>query len=93
LFVQEEGLESGRNKRVAVIRKAAWNKERVRKDVTPLYGAVWAGLGHEVVYNGTLELSFHFTSHIARPINSNSITHSLIYPQVKRCQHLQNGAL
>ncbi|RXW12509.1 hypothetical protein EST38_g13347 [Candolleomyces aberdarensis] len=42
--------ESGR-KRIAVIRKVAWNKERVREDVTPLYGAVWAGLGHEVVYN------------------------------------------
>ncbi|KAF8882981.1 chaperonin 10-like protein [Infundibulicybe gibba] len=38
--------------RVAVIRKSAWNKEGVRADVVPLYGAVWQGLGHEISYNG-----------------------------------------
>jgi hypothetical protein len=38
--------------KIAVIRKAAWNREGVRSDVTPLYGAVWVGLGHEIMYNG-----------------------------------------
>ncbi|KAG7440950.1 GroES-like protein [Guyanagaster necrorhizus] len=37
---------------IAVIRKAAWNKDGIRADVTPLYGAAWSGLGHEILYNG-----------------------------------------
>lgn len=37
--------------KIAVIRKSAWFKEGVRKDVIPLYGAVWSGLGHEIIYN------------------------------------------
>ncbi|KAF6764796.1 chaperonin 10-like protein [Ephemerocybe angulata] len=37
---------------IAVIRAVAWNKERVRSDVTPLYGAVWSGLGYDIIYNG-----------------------------------------
>lgn len=40
-------------KRIAVIRSVAWDKDSVRNDVTPLYGAVWEGLGHDIVYNGT----------------------------------------
>jgi len=40
--------------KIAVIRKAAWNREGVRSDVTPLYGAVWVGLGHEIMYNGEI---------------------------------------
>ncbi|KAK0447372.1 zinc-binding oxidoreductase [Desarmillaria tabescens] len=36
---------------IAVIRKAAWNKDGVRPDVTPLYSAAWSGLGHEILYN------------------------------------------
>lgn len=38
--------------KIAVIRKAAWNPQGIREDVTPLYGAAWAGLGHEIHYNG-----------------------------------------
>lgn len=37
--------------KIAVIRNATWLKEGVRKDVVPLYGAVWSGLGHELIYN------------------------------------------
>lgn len=37
--------------KIAVIRKSAWFKEGVRKDVIPLYGAVCSGLGHEIIYN------------------------------------------
>ncbi|KAG7439034.1 GroES-like protein, partial [Guyanagaster necrorhizus] len=37
---------------IAVVRKAAWNKDGIRADVTPLYGAAWSGLGHEILYNG-----------------------------------------
>ncbi|KAK0200323.1 zinc-binding oxidoreductase [Desarmillaria ectypa] len=36
---------------IAVIRKAAWNKDGIRAGVTPLYSAAWSGLGHEVLYN------------------------------------------
>ncbi|KAK7033993.1 hypothetical protein VNI00_012423 [Paramarasmius palmivorus] len=39
--------------KIAVIRLQAWNKEGVRADVTPLYGAVWQGLGKEILYNGS----------------------------------------
>lgn len=39
---------------IAVIRKAAWHSEGVRENVTPVYSAVWSGLGHEIVYNGEL---------------------------------------
>lgn len=35
----------------AVIRKAAWHSEGVRENVTPIYSAVWSGLGYEIVYN------------------------------------------
>jgi len=37
---------------IALILRAAYNPEGVRKDVTPLYSAVWWGLGHEIVYHG-----------------------------------------
>jgi len=43
-FVQTGG-------KIAVIRKSAWNKEGVRPDVIPLYGAAWVGLGHQIFYN------------------------------------------
>ncbi|KAI3595160.1 zinc-binding oxidoreductase [Moniliophthora roreri] len=44
--------------KIAVIRVQAWNKEGVRSDVTPLYGAVWQGLGREILYNdGTIPAS------------------------------------
>lgn len=60
-FVRDQGID----KRIAVIRAVAWNAALVREDVTPLYGAVWQGLGQAVGYNGaTLEadpLSFAFT--------------------------------
>ncbi|KAF9026900.1 GroES-like protein [Hymenopellis radicata] len=36
---------------IAVVRKAAWNKQGVREDVKPWYGAAWMGLGHEIFYN------------------------------------------
>ncbi|KAK0502321.1 chaperonin 10-like protein [Armillaria luteobubalina] len=36
---------------IAVIRKAAWNKDGVQANVSPLYGAAWSGLGHEIFYN------------------------------------------
>ncbi|KZP34151.1 GroES-like protein [Athelia psychrophila] len=39
-------------KRIAVIRKVAWDASLVREDVSPLYGAAWTGLGHAIVYNG-----------------------------------------
>lgn len=37
--------------KIAVIRKASWNKEGIRAGVTPSYGAAWVGLGHEIQYN------------------------------------------
>ncbi|KAF9466811.1 chaperonin 10-like protein [Collybia nuda] len=37
---------------IAVVRKTAWHKDGVRDDVTPIYSAVWSGLGHEITYNG-----------------------------------------
>ncbi|CAA7264552.1 unnamed protein product [Cyclocybe aegerita] len=37
--------------KIAVLRQSAWDKQCVREDVLPLYGAVWSGLGHEVFYN------------------------------------------
>ncbi|KAE9394114.1 GroES-like protein [Gymnopus androsaceus JB14] len=40
--------------RIAVIRKSAWRKEGIRQDVTPLYGAAWAGLGKEIFYNNEI---------------------------------------
>jgi len=40
--------------KIAVIRKAAWNKEGVRDRVVPLYGAAWSGLGHEIIYNNEI---------------------------------------
>lgn len=43
--------------KIAVIRRFAWNKDSVRPDVTPVYSAVWSGLGHEIVYNGELAVS------------------------------------
>ena len=36
---------------IAVIRKAAWNKNGIKEGVTPIYSAVWSGLGHEIAYN------------------------------------------
>jgi len=47
-FVEGEGVGE---KRIAVIRSTAWDKNLVRKDVIPLYGAAWVGLGHEIAYN------------------------------------------
>jgi hypothetical protein len=47
-----EGEGEG-EKRIAVIRKVAWDKSLVRKDVTAVYGAAWSGLGHEIIYNST----------------------------------------
>jgi NADPH:quinone reductase-like Zn-dependent oxidoreductase len=41
---------------VAVIRSSAWHKEGIRENVTPIYSAVWSGLGHEIVYNGNGKL-------------------------------------
>ncbi|KAF7983314.1 hypothetical protein HWV62_22998 [Athelia sp. TMB] len=46
--------EAGAEKRIAVIRKVAWDASLVRADVVPLYGAAWTGLGHDIVYNGAL---------------------------------------
>ncbi|KIJ49188.1 hypothetical protein M422DRAFT_59392 [Sphaerobolus stellatus SS14] len=40
--------------KIAVIRKSAWKKEGVRKDVVPIYGAAWAGLGYPIWYNDEL---------------------------------------
>jgi hypothetical protein len=45
--------------KIAIIRKSAWFKEGVRKDVTPLYGAVWSGLGHEIIYNSQFIIKFN----------------------------------
>jgi NADPH:quinone reductase-like Zn-dependent oxidoreductase len=56
-FVEGESAAPGGEKRIAVIRKSAWDKNLVRKDVSPLYGAAWVGLGHEIVYNGTVTLA------------------------------------
>lgn len=46
-FVESGGI-------IAVIRKTAWRSEGIRENVTPVYSAVWSGLGHEIVYNGEL---------------------------------------
>lgn len=46
---------------IAVIRAVAWDKASVRSDVKALYGAVWEGLGHEIVYNGS---SCIYVSHL-----------------------------
>jgi len=51
-FVEGESAANGGEKHIAVIRKAAWDKNLVREDVVPLYGAAWVGLGHEIIYNG-----------------------------------------
>lgn len=48
-FVEVNGVAE---KRIAVIRKVAWDAGLVRKDVVPMYGAAWIGLGHEIIYNG-----------------------------------------
>lgn len=53
-FMEGESAGAGGEKRIAVIRAAAWDKSSVRADVQPHYGAVWVGLGHEIVYNGIL---------------------------------------
>lgn len=58
MFCGRRERDSRWEKRVAVIRKAAWDAGVVRKDVVPLYGAAWVGLGREIIYNGTV-LSFH----------------------------------
>jgi hypothetical protein len=55
-FMEGEGEEGG-EKWIAVIRKVAWDKSLVRKDVTALYGAAWEGLGHEIIYNSTSHLA------------------------------------
>ncbi|KAF8658184.1 hypothetical protein AX16_002106 [Volvariella volvacea WC 439] len=40
--------------RIAVVRKTAWSKENVRKDIEAFYGTAWEGLGHEIVYDNTV---------------------------------------
>lgn len=39
------------NGNIAVLRKSSWDQAGIRDGVTPLYGAVWSGLGHEILYN------------------------------------------
>lgn len=50
-LISQTFVESGG--KIAVIRRKDWNKEGIREGVTPLYGAVWQGLGHELIYNGS----------------------------------------
>jgi NADPH:quinone reductase-like Zn-dependent oxidoreductase len=49
--ISQTFVESGGT--IAVVRKASWNKDGIKEGVTPIYSAVWSGLGHELVYNGT----------------------------------------
>jgi len=49
--ISQTFVESGG--KIAVIRSTGWGKEGVREGVTPLYGAVWQGLGHEIIYNSS----------------------------------------
>ena len=55
-FVEGGSAAVDGEKRIAVIRSTAWDKSLVRKDVSPLYGAVWVGLGKKIFYNGTIDL-------------------------------------
>jgi len=55
-FVEGGSAAVGGEKRIAVIRSTAWDKSLVGKDVSPLYGAAWVGLGKEIFYNGTIDL-------------------------------------
>ncbi|RDB21942.1 hypothetical protein Hypma_011010 [Hypsizygus marmoreus] len=48
--ISQTFVESGGT--IAVLRKSAWHAEGIKDNVTPIYSAVWSGLGHEVVYNG-----------------------------------------
>lgn len=59
----------GGEKRIAVIRKSAWDKSLVRKDVTALYGAAWSGLGHEIIYNSMSPFRpvYYFELHLTSP--------------------------
>jgi len=50
-FVEGGSAAVDGEKRIAVIRSTAWDKSLVRKDVSPLYGAVWVGLGKKIFYN------------------------------------------
>lgn len=49
--------------RIAVIRSSAWRNEGIKQGVTPLYGAVWVGLGKEILYNG--EYPIWHTDHVS----------------------------
>lgn len=53
IISQLSNTRSDSEKRIAVIRAAAWDKASVRSDVKALYGAVWEGLGHDIIYNGS----------------------------------------
>ena len=66
-------------KRIAVIRAVAWDKEGVRSDVNPMYGAVWEGLGHEIVYNGTYLLVLTLSLESSWPAWSYRSTNILNY--------------
>ncbi len=48
--ISQTFVESGGT--IAVLRKSAWHAEGIKDNATPIYSAVWSGLGHEVVYNG-----------------------------------------
>lgn len=55
-FTEGDCISNDKKKRIAVIRSTAWNSQSVKKDVEPLYGAAWVGLGHEIVYNGDFSI-------------------------------------
>lgn len=48
-LISQTFVESGG--KIAVIRSKDWDKGGISEGVTPLYGAVWQGLGHELIYN------------------------------------------
>jgi hypothetical protein len=76
-FVEGESAAVGGEKRIAVIRSTAWDKSLLRKDVSALYGAAWVGLGHEISYNGNINLTLEkqFIDHVADSILPADPTH------------------
>ena len=48
--ISQTFVESGGT--IAVVRNTTWNKDGIREGVTPIFSAVWVGLGHEISYNG-----------------------------------------
>ena len=76
-FVEGESAAVGGEKRIAVIRSTAWDKSLVRKDVSALYGAAWVGLGHEISYNGNINMTLEeqFTDPVADGILPADPTH------------------